>query len=52
MESKELENLMKQRDVFQETLSSGILSTDEDFLKMYHETDQKINQEKIEIIGV
>lgn len=52
MESNELENLIKLRDTIQENLSSPIFSDDKEFLKMYHETDNKINQEKIESIGL
>lgn len=52
MNSKELENLVKLRDILEETLSSKIFLCDENFLGMYQETDQRIAQEKIETIGL
>lgn len=52
MESEELENLVKLRDALQETLSTKIFNEDKDYLKMYHETDCKISQEKIELLVI
>ncbi len=52
MNSNELEHLIKLRDTIEEYLSSDIFKDDKDYLEMYHETDQKISQEKIEAIEV
>lgn len=52
MESNELEDLIKLRDSIQEALSTKIFESDKDFLRMYNETDEKINQIEIEIFDM
>ncbi len=49
---EELKNLFELRDTIQEALSSKIFGTDLDFLRMYNETDQKINCVEIEIFNI